>query len=153
MGRQTAFPGIFIDEVGVQKPPYNEEGVVKEFVGRGVTKEMEGMIPSEDMADLSSLLQGFEDQIGPLRDEYKVKYKLQVKAVPDMDLIPDGIPGPSGVTDKIKKRSVSTRARSFVRAKNPFEPEVLEVSEPTLNKALSGGGIGDVFEVNVSVTK
>lgn len=140
MGRQTAFPGIMVEAIRVQKPPFDEEGVVQEFVGRGATHKFEPIQQAADLTpeSISNVLEGMEDIIGPLRDTYKIKYELLVR-VP--------------VSNPASKRAVSLRARTYARVKNPFEPDILEVSNPVKDVGLSGDEVGDIYRVTVSVTK
>lgn len=150
MSRQSALPGIFIESIEVEKPPFDEPGVVQEFVGEGITKEFDTLKKAEEMTvgRLRDILQELEDIIGPFRDDFKVKYNLQVRTFPE----PPGV-ADVGLSSRLQKRSVRTRARIFARLKNPFEPDVIEVSTPKKNPRLSGEETGEVYEVSVTVTK
>lgn len=149
MSRQSAFPGIFISSIEVEKPPFDEPGVIQEFVGRGVIHEFEMMRRASDITEenIGEVITSVEELIGPLRDSFRVKYNLRVKAAVGQfrDI--------SDLMIRIQKRSVKSRARLFVRVKNPFEPDILEVTEPELNEELSIEEIGNVYNVTVTVTK
>lgn len=140
MTRKTAFPNIWLESIEVAKPPFDEAGVVQEFVGRGATKEIR---PIQNAADFSpdnigKFLESAEGMIGPLRDEFKLKYNILVRAPVDNDFT---------------KRGTSIRARTFGRVKNPFEPDVIEVSDPRVNSRMSSDKTGVVYDVSVTVTK
>lgn len=153
MSRQTAFPGIWIESIGIEKPPFDESGVIQEFVGRGVTKEFELLQKAAEFSEenVEQFIQDAEDMIGPTRDSFRIKYNLKVRAAPTQEIgLPDAV---VSFTNWLAERSVSARARTFARAKNPFEPDVIEVNEPQFNSTLSGDKIGDVYDVTVTVTK
>lgn len=142
MPRQTAFPGIWVESIKVEKPPFDEKGVVQEFVGRGATREWETLKKASDFTGekMSDVLDDMEKSVGPLRDTFKLKYNLLVRSAPQ-------------VPSRLQSRSVSARARAWARAKNPFEPDVMEVSIPTKNTHMSTEALGEVFDVTVTVTK
>lgn len=140
MFRSTALPNIWVAGLKAEKPPFDEPGVVQEFVGRGVTTEFEIPKKAEDFTQTSvkNLLDSFERSIGPLRDTFKLKYNLLVR---------------SPKANPLSRRAVRMRARGYVRSKNPFEPDLISVGTPTLNKDEWGDIRGDVYEVTVEVTK
>lgn len=157
--RQTAFPGIMVDSIEVsgdappdggfivENDPRPERGIMKEVVNRGVTKDFELLQRAADFTGdtVGDFIQSAEAQVGPFLDSFMLTYNLKVRAMPGMNL-------PSGFT-KLQERSVTGRARAFVRAKNPFEPEVIEVGSPRLDEKLTTDEIGRVFDVSVTVTK
>lgn len=145
--RQSAFPGILVEEVRVSKPPFDEPGVVQEFVGRGVTREFEALKKAGDFTDetVGEILDSVEDMIGPLRDTYQIEYVLLVRSLTD---------------NTLSKRGAKARARAFTRAKNPFEPEIVEVRSVSVDQDLSGkflestgGRLGTIYRVRTAVTK
>lgn len=143
-GRQSAFPGIFIDSIEVETPPFDINGVIQEFVGRGFTKDFELLQQASDVSEenVGEWINDAEELIGPFRDKFKLKYNLIIRAVK----VPDTL-------SVMNERGVSARARLFARTKNPFEPDMIEVSTPEINEQLSGEEIGDVYNVSVTVTK
>lgn len=149
MANQTAFPGILVESIKVEKPPFDEPGVVQEFVGRGVTREFDdptkGMNLTPDK--IEQIFEDFEDHIGPFRGSFKVRYNLIIRATPAPDM------GKMFSPKKFQKRAVSTRARLFVRAKNPFEPNVLQVGEPSIDERMSEEANLNYYRVPVWVTK
>jgi hypothetical protein len=156
--RQTVFPGIWVAGIEVEKPPFDEPGVVQEFVGRGVVKDFEVLKRSGEFTEenVGEFLQDAEEMIGPLRDTYRIKYDLRVRAISDMGVFSSGGPLDVDFVDHLQSlqdRSVSARARSWARVKNPFEPDVFEVGEPSKNKELTDHVTGEVYDVTVSVTK
>ena len=128
MERQTAFPGILIESIKVEKPPFDEKGVIQEFMGRGVTMEFDMLQRAADISNkqIHDKIESAEDMIGPLRETYRISYNLKIVAVPA---------GDSELIQSLQNRSLSSRARAFVRVKNPFEPHVIDVSEPVKDTA------------------
>lgn len=161
--RQTAFPGIFIESMKLEaktvpdrgfileNEPRPEVGIMEEAVNRGVTREIE---PIQRAAEFSSdtvgnFIRQAESMIGPFIDPFELTYNLKVKARP--------MARDEGLLSEVGKgqieRSVSARARLFARVKNPFEPEIMEISTPTKDTQMSGEDVGDVYDVSVTVTK
>lgn len=149
MSRQSAFPGIFVESIEVEKPPFDEPGVIQEFVGQGVMRDFEVLQRASSFSEetVGEFLQSAEDQIGPLRDSFKLKYNLKIRAAAGR------FADVSSVITKIQMRTVRGRARLFVRVKNPFEPDILEVKEPELDEQLSSEELGNAYDVTVTVTK
>lgn len=143
-GRQSIFPGIFIRSITIETPPFDEPGVIQDFVGRGLTNDFDMLQKAADFSEenVGKFIQEADDIIGPLRDTFRIKYNLRVRTIP--------LPG---VINPLNERGVSLRGRTFVRAKNPFEPDIIEIEEPTLNETLSAEDIGNVYNVTVTVTK
>lgn len=139
-GRETAFPGIYISEMEVQKPPFDEEGVIQDFVGRGAIKDFELLQRAADFSEenIQDTIESLEEVIGPLRDTFRLTYHLKVKAVTD---------------SMFTERGVSVRARTYVRSNNPFSTDNINVSEPTVDRTLSSEDIGTVYDVYVTVVK
>lgn len=138
--RRTAFPNIWVDSISVNKPPFDEKGVVQEFVGRGATREFEQLEPGSAMSEtrIQDIFHSIEDSIGPLRDSFRVEYNLLVRSVDD---------------NVATERMASARARAWARLVNPFTPDVLEVSRPTVNRTLTDMGPGTIYDITVSVKK
>lgn len=143
-GRQSAFPGIFIKSIKIETQPFDEPGVIQEFVGRGITREFEMLQRAADFSEerVGEFINDAEDMIGPFRDNFRIKYDLVIRGVK----VPD-------ILKVMNERGISARARLFARVKNPFEPDVIEVSEPQLNEQLSSDEIGSVYDITVTVTK
>lgn len=139
-GRRTSFPNIWVESMKVEKPPFDEQGVIQEFVGRGVVSEFEVPKKAADVSKdtVGQLLDSVEESIGPLRDTFRLKYRLVVR-------VPMGNP--------FTKRGVRLRARAFVRMKNPFEPDLIEVSPVQQAGGLFENMKGDFYKVSVTVTK
>lgn len=153
MSRRTAFPNIWVDSISVQKPPFDESGVVQEFVGRGATREFPGVKRASKIEEdtVQKIIGELEEMIGPISDSFRLRYHLRVRTGPTKDIVEGG---PIEEFDGwLKERTVSSRARAFARAKNPFEPDVFEVSDPVFNEGMSGRDMGDFYNVTVTVTK
>lgn len=152
--RRTAFPNVWIESIEVEKPPFDEEGVIQEFVGQGVLREFEILQQADKTPPvmIRGMLSSFEESIGPLRDSFKITYNLIVRVTPPAaeDIAPEQV---TEFGDFLRKRRIKTTARAFARAKNPFEPDVIEVGEPRKNVGMSQDQPADFWDVSVSVTK
>lgn len=139
-GRRTAFPNMWIRSIHVQEPPFDEEGVVQEVVGRGVTSEFEPVQKAGEITQdaIGERIDDVQNSFGMTSDMFKITYRFHVR-------VPVGNP--------FTERGVSMRARTWARLKNPFETDVIEVTTPTKNKGLSKQGPGDVYDVSVTVRK
>lgn len=162
--RQTAFPGIFIESMELEaltppdrgfileNEPRPEVGIMEEAVQRGVTKEFKTLQRAADFSSetVGNFIRQAESRIGPFIDPFQLTYNLKVQARPrlgtDVGLI-------DTIDEGTIERSVTARGRLFARVKNPFEPEVFEVTEVKKDRDLSGGSIGDVYDVSIMVTK
>jgi len=129
----------------VEKPPFDEPGVVQEFVGEGVTREFEALKRASDFSrkTVGEFIESAEEMIGPVRESYKIRYTLLVRSA-------------SGTN--ISKRGAKARARAFTRAKNPFEPDFVHVRSAEIAQGISGAevmgrDIGTVFRVETEVSK
>lgn len=131
-GRDTVFPQVYIEEISIEKPPFDEPGVVQEYVGRGATKEFETLQKIDSVGEdtIQSWINSLEEVIGPIRDSFKLEYTFLMKAV-------------SG-------RAARTKARAITRAKNPFEVDILEVSDA---EVAFDDTTPDTYRVSVTVTK
>lgn len=145
MARQSAFPGILVEEVKVETPPFDEPGVIQEFVGRGVTNEFEALKKANEFTEdtIGDILDSAEDMIGPLRDTFRIRYTLLVRAA---------------TGTRLSKRGAKARARAFTRAKNPFEPDLVKVRSAEIASEFSGAEVmgrelGTVYRVETQVTK
>lgn len=147
MARQTSFPGVLVESIRVEKPPFDEKGVIQEFVGRGMTREFPS--PEMDLTpdQVEDVIDSASELIGPLRDTFKMRYNLVVRSVPFKRV------------ERVKERSISTRARAYVRVKNPFEPDIIKVGEPSRAKefeeeeSITGLPPAHFFRIPVWVTK
>lgn len=162
MSRQTAFPGIWIDSMKiegmtppdrgfiVESNPRVEEGIMEEAVERGLTREFDTLQRAAEFSSdtVGDFIREAESRIGPFLDGFLLTYNLKIRSNPEVTDI--------DVLNKLNKakseRIVSARARTYVRVKNPFEPEIFEVSVPKKDRSLSGDGL-DVYDVSVTVTK
>ena len=138
--RRTAFPNMWIKGIKVESPPFDEDGVVQEFVGRGITQEFEPLKQAGALTkrNIGDKVRNRQDEFGILSDTYRVSYHFVVR-------VPVGNP--------FSERGVSARARTWTRIKNPFEPDVIEVSTPYKDNDLSDRGPGDVYRVTTTVRK
>lgn len=159
MARQTAFPGVLVESLSVSgsAPPDggfiqsdvsnpNRDSILEEAVDRGLTRDFEVLQRAAQFYGdtVADFIQDAEDMVGPFMDSFELTYNLKVRAAPEvLDTVGLGR----------AERVVAMRARAFVRAKNPFEPEVINVGDVTLDNSLSGDSIGDVYNVSVKVTK
>lgn len=122
MPRQTAFPGIIVEQIDARAG------------GGGRSLEFDEGLP-EDIN--TERIESFTSQInifGSDLVENKLTYHLHVAAYNNV--------------------SAKAKARAFVRLKNPFEPDVIEVSEPEKLKdlgVLKGGR--NAYSVTVEVKK
>ena len=131
----SSFPRVNVEALQVHTPPYDKPGVVQEFVGRGVEKELPE-IPRGDKFSTERVENFVDDarEMIPMNSgEYQIKYTLLVR----------------GVT----KRGAKATARSFTRVKNPFEADVITVTEPELDERMSSEKLGKVYRVTTSVEK
>lgn len=153
-GRRSAFPNVWIDSIEVEQPPFDKEGVIQEFVGEGVIRDFDILQPADETPPvmIKGMLAQFEGMVGPLKDNFRMKYNLIVRTTPSAgeDIFPDEV---LEFGNWIRKRRVRTAARTFVRAKNPFEPELVRVSEPEENDLLSDEELGTFWNVTATVTK
>ena len=145
MARQSVFPAILVEEISVHNPPFDESGVIQEFVGEGVYREYEALRKAADFSDdtVGRFIREAEDMIGPIRDTYRIRYSLLVRAA-------------TGTF--ISERGAKARARAFTRVKNPFEPEFIHIRRieevPELSEAMvMGKRLGTVYRVVTEVTK
>lgn len=162
MPRQTAFPGIWIDSMKiegmappeggfvVESNPRVEEGIMEEAVERGLAREFDALRSAAEFSSdtVGEFIRDAESRIGPFLDGFLLTYNLKVRSNPEVTDI--------STLNKLNKakaeRIISARVRAYVRAKNPFEPDVFEVTVPKKDRALSGDGL-DVYDVSVTVTK
>jgi len=161
--RQSAFPGIFVEtmELEAKTPPERgfiieneprpEVGIMEEAVKRGMTKEFETLQRGANFSSdtVGQFIRQVESSIGPFLDPFQLTYNLKVQAKPK--ITQNTALNTVGV--RTSERSVSARARLFVRTKNPFEPEVFELSVPERDDDLSSKKIGDVYDISAMVTK
>lgn len=144
-GRQTAFPGIWVESLEVSgKAPEATPGTMRNVVDRGVTRNFDFLKRGADFAGetVGEFMRSAEEMVGPFVDEFTLTYNLKVKALPEAPL----------QFSQVQERSVAVRARAFVRAKNPTELEVINVGQPVKDERLSDGGL-DAYDVSVTVTK
>lgn len=163
MPRQTAFPGIMVDSMEiegmappeggfiVENNPRPEEGIMEEAVNRGLIKDFEVLQQAAEFSSetVGEFIRGAEAQIGPFLDGFLLTYNLKVKGAAQVsenkfaEMVRMGI----------AERSVSSRARLFARVKNPFEPDMFEVSEVTKDERLTEFAATEMYDVSITVTK
>lgn len=161
--RQTAFPGIFIESMELEaltppdrgfvleNEPRPEVGIMEEAVKRGMTKEFETLQRAADVSSdmIGDFIRDVESSIGPFIDPFQLTYNMKIQAKPKITRQTSL----NVISTRTSERSVTARGRLFVRAKNPFEPEVFEASVPKRDDELSTKKIGDVYDVSIMVTK
>lgn len=150
MTERTAFPNVWVESIEVETPPYDSEGEIQGAVGRGVTREFDALVSATDMTAgrISDFLEGAEEMIPMTRDQSKLTYNLVIRAVPNPGMGPF-----QRYMQHWQERSAAGRARAFVRAKNPFEPDVIEVDDPVIDTRTSGEDVGTFYSVDASVLK
>lgn len=149
-GRQTAFPGIVLESLEVRSQ-HDEEGAIKNFVDRGLTAEFETIRNANQFTEdtIGDIIQNLESNIGPLGDDFRIIYTMLVRAKPvltENDFL-------NTINTGTSERSVSMRSRGFVRTKNPFEPDIIEVGQPTKDEQMSEDIVGTVYQIDVMITK
>lgn len=131
MPDNTIFPGILITELKIQQGDIPEPGVIKEFGPRGLTTEFE---PAKMARDFSpDIVQDLIKNFAAWDDDYWLEYRLQVQAA--------------------MARSAKMKARAFVRVKNPFEADLINVHSVKKDEDMSGDKLGNVYNVRVRVNK
>lgn len=138
MARRTAVPGVFVEKLEVATPPYDEPGVIQEYVGESLYQEYSGLqMPSEfGGQQVMELLSTARDAIGVIGDDYRIIYHLKVQAV--------------------HPRTARSKARTFARIKNPFEPKKMNVRRVSKARDLDEAyitGPQDTYDVQVMVSK
>lgn len=130
-GRSTTFPGVYIESMEVEKPPFNEPGVVQEFVGPAATKDFNVLKRVDEVGKktIQQWMDDFEELVGPLNDTFRLRYIYLTRA--------------------LTARLARPKVRAITRAKNPFEPDVIEVGKTELVEE----GTTNTYRVPVTVTK
>lgn len=153
MTRHAAFPNIWVKGIGIRQPPFDEPTTMDELVRRGATREFLELRRANKLEEetVQEVIDSLEEMIGPFRDSHKLEYQLLIRTMPTRDMV---VGGPIEEFDGwLKDRTVSARARAFARAKNPFEPDLIEVDEPRYAPSISSDRAGDLYDVDVTVTK
>lgn len=139
MARMTVVPGVFVDQLEVETPPYDEPGVVQEYVGKSLYRKYEVLQTPEKFGGkkVQNFLNSVRDQIGPLGNKYRIVYHLKVKGSAE--------------------RFARSKARTFTRLKNPFEPSKMSIrrieqSNESIDEAIIDGP-QKVYNVQVSASK
>lgn len=140
----TSFPGVNVESMKVGTPPFDEPGVVQEFVGHGVTREPPSM--EVDTSDISEFVDNAKEMFGEFpkmfgefpTGRYRIRYTLLIRGATE---------GP------VSKRGAKATARAWTRAKNPFEVDVVNVHSVEIASDLSGDKLGTVYRVTTAVDK
>lgn len=139
MARRTAVPGVFVDQLEVETPPYDEPGVVQEYVGESLYQEYQTLQMPNEFAGQQVLdfIERAKEVLGVRGNKYRLIYHLKIKAS--------------------ATRFARSKARSFARIKNPFEPSMMNIrkverSRDTIDEAIIDGP-QKVYNVQVSVSK
>lgn len=147
MSRQSAFPGIVVESVKIRNPPFDEPGIIQEFVGSGITTRFGALRRADEFTKetVGEIIDNAEEMIGILRETFQIEYTLLVRSVTDT---------------RLSRRGAKARARAFTRAKNPFEPDIVRVKSVNIDQDLSdkflettGDRLGTVYRVTTQVTK
>jgi len=115
-----------------------------------MTAEFETLVSGTDMTvgKVNEVIESAEEMFPFTRDQYKLTYHLKIRTVPS------GGMGPAKkYIQNWQERSAAGRARAFVRAKNPFEPDVVDVDDPVRDAALTSDETGQFYSVDASVIK
>lgn len=133
--------GVYIEEVSIETPPYDDPNVLQEFVGRGVTREYM-LQPAQEITGgkIQDFLDQAEDMV-PLdqqSDRYRLKYNLLVRARAE--------------------RGATAKARTYARLVNPFSPNVMRirsVRETQRKKDIvsSAGPVNEFYDVTIITSK
>lgn len=128
-----------MEQLEVETPPYDEPGVVQEYVGESLYQEYETLqMPNRfGGQQVMDFIKEARDKIGFIGDEYQLIYHLKV----------------SGMME----RTARSKARAFARIKNPFEPKKMNVRKITRSTSSTEPqlvtGPQKVYDVEVAVTK
>ena len=131
--------GVYIDEVEVSTPPYDDPDIITEFVGFGATRdymlEPASMVTKERVKDF---LDTWDDKFGIKAGNFRLRYTLLVRARTE--------------------RGARSKARAYVRAVNPFSPDVIRIKESRVTKRHSDvasdiGPLSEFHDVVVEVEK
>jgi len=122
MSRQTAFPGVIIEEI---EATAGSGGRTLDFP-EGLPEN----IPTDRIESFTNEIRFFgSDLVG----DSKLTYRLQVAGV--------------------SKSAAHLKGRTFVRAKNPFEPQIIEVRNVDKLKDMGVMELRNAYSVEVVVTK
>lgn len=99
--------GVYVDEIKVETPPYDEPGVVQEFVGQGVSRDyLLNPVQNVTEGKIEGFLESAKDMIDVRGDRFRMRYSLLVRAR--------------------SRRSAKMKGKAYVRLVNPFSPEVIK---------------------------
>lgn len=100
--------GVFVESIKVQEPPFDEPGVIQEYVGEGITKEFLYK-PATDVTDgaVEQFLTDAVDNLSSSLSQSAITYNLTIRARTE--------------------RGVRAKARTYVRLVNPFSAGVIHI--------------------------
>lgn len=106
--RISNIAGVYVDSIKVQRPPYDQPGVIQEFVGEGWTKDF---MLEPASAVTGNRIQEFVDnsvsELGSTVDRVKLEYNLLIRARAE--------------------RGARAKTRGYIRGVNPFAPRVIHI--------------------------
>lgn len=133
MGRQTSFPGILIRDIEASVGSENRT-LDRGIGGTGRTIEFEEGLPENIPTER---IQSFINEVRLFGDSHvdsSLTYNLYVASM--------------------SPTLAKAKSRTFVRMKNPFEPDIIDVSEPVRDSGIGPLDKGrDVYRVSVTVSK
>lgn len=138
MAKRTAMPTVYIEELSLEVPPYDEPGVVQEYVGEKWFLEYDFLQSAEDITQDTII--GFIKDLDESSRHFRPLVDEETNTITDSaqfklgyDFIISTLP-PRG------ERRAKAKARAFVRAKNPFEPSQVNIKSVERNKSLERAG-------------
>ena len=131
----TAFPGITVEQLELTGMRAGDRASGGEIVPGGVTRDFDFPQRAEDITpeSIQEFVEEASDMIDLVGDEYELEYDLAVRAV--------------------SKLGAKGKARAFARTKNPFEVDLIQVSEPQLDERMSNERVARYYNVTATVTK
>lgn len=134
----STITGVYVDGIKLETMPYDDPGIIQEYVGFGATHEYM-LQPAQSITEgkIQEFMDTWSDKIQP-PNEYRLKYTLLVRSR--------------------HPRGARAKARAYVRAANPFEPSVIDVrnvSETTRHQDVvsDAGPLSEFHDVSVVVSK
>lgn len=131
--------GVYVDEVQVLTPPYEEPGVIQEFVGEGITREYM-LEPAQEVTGgrIQEFLHNWSDKVDIRGDRYKMKYRLLVRAR--------------------STQGAKAKAKTYIRAVNPFSPHLIhtgKIKQTERHKDIVTeiGPLNEFYDVTIEVSK
>jgi len=108
--RVSNIGGLYVDSIKVQGPPFDQPGVVQEFVGRGLTRDFM-LEPASEVTGgmVKDFVESSVSEIGQTVERIKVEYNLLARARTE--------------------RGATAKARGYIRFVNPWSARVIHVEK------------------------